>query len=185
MQLNVVKQGDYKNHLLNKINPDRKNLLGLIICLQRSNFCLLVGETCGLPRANTVRPYRVLNYFSVNFARPSVECFFCKTKTPPLWRGSIKALPMSRKQIKIQRRMILCQRLPCGKGAGSAKLTEGLFCVDYRFLQSLRHGKPCTADCQASATPQNASKGESHPKHFLGLRLIDKTIFCKVSLSKE
>ena len=25
----------------------------------------------------------------------------------------------------------------------SAKLTEGLFCVDYRFLQSLRHGKPC------------------------------------------
>ena len=41
------------------------------------------------------------------------------------------------------------------------------------------------ADCQASATPKNASKGESHPKHFLGLRLIDKTIFCKVSLSKE
>ena len=25
----------------------------------------------------------------------------------------------------------------------SAKLTEGLFCVDYRFLQSFRHGKPC------------------------------------------
>ena len=42
-----------------------------------------------------------------------------------------------------------------------------------------------TADCQASATPKNASKGESHPKHFLGLKLIDKTIFCKVSLSKE
>ena len=42
-----------------------------------------------------------------------------------------------------------------------------------------------TADCQASATPKNASNGESHPKHFLGLKLIDKTIFCKVSLSKE
>ena len=41
------------------------------------------------------------------------------------------------------------------------------------------------ADCQASATPKNASKGERHPKHFLGLRLIDKTIFCKISLSKE
>ena len=41
------------------------------------------------------------------------------------------------------------------------------------------------ANCQASATPKNASKGESHPKHFLGLKLIDKTIFCKVSLSKE
>ena len=42
-----------------------------------------------------------------------------------------------------------------------------------------------SADCQASATPKNASKGESQPKHFLGLKLIDKTIFCKVSLSKE
>ena len=41
------------------------------------------------------------------------------------------------------------------------------------------------ADCQASATLKNASNGERHPKHFLGLRLIDKTIFCKDSLSKE
>ena len=37
--------------------------------------------------------------------------------------------------------MILCQRLPCVKGA--PRSGEGLFCVDYRFLQSLRHGKPC------------------------------------------
>ena len=42
-----------------------------------------------------------------------------------------------------------------------------------------------TANCQASATAKNASKGESQPKHFFGLKLIDKTIFCKVSLSKE
>ena len=41
-----------------------------------------------------------------------------------------------------------------------------------------------TADCQASATPKNASKGERHPKHFLGLKLIDKTILCKSSLLK-
>ena len=41
------------------------------------------------------------------------------------------------------------------------------------------------ADCQASATPKNASNGDFHPKHFLGLKLIDKTMFCKVSLSKE
>ena len=40
-------------------------------------------------------------------------------------------------------------------------------------------------DCQASATPKNASKGDFQPKQFLGLKLIDKTIFCKVSLSKE
>ena len=33
---------------------------GLLICLLRNNFFLFVGETCGLPRANTVRPYRVL-----------------------------------------------------------------------------------------------------------------------------
>ncbi|MBO4983986.1 MAG: hypothetical protein J6D23_07990 [Clostridia bacterium] len=42
-----------------------------------------------------------------------------------------------------------------------------------------------TAHCQASATPKNISKGERHPKHFFGLKLIDKTIFCKVSSSKE
>ena len=53
------------------------------------------------------------------------------------------------------------------------------------FSASLRFALLSTADCQASATPKNASKGESQPKHFLGLKLIDKTIFCKVSLSKE
>ena len=30
------------------------------LCLLHIKFCLLVGETCGLPRANTVRPYRAL-----------------------------------------------------------------------------------------------------------------------------
>jgi len=47
------------------------------------------------------------------------------------------------------------------------------------------HRKRSPADCQASATPKNASKGEIQPKHFFGLKLIDKTIFCKDSLSKE
>ena len=50
---------------------------------------------------------------------------------------------------------------------------------------TLALGFIASADCQASATPKNASKGESQPKHFFGLKLIDKTIFCKVSLSKE
>ena len=56
-----------QNHLtLKSINfdttspTDLKNLSGLLICLLRNNFFLFVGETCGLPRANTVRPYRVL-----------------------------------------------------------------------------------------------------------------------------
>ncbi|MBE6666471.1 MAG: hypothetical protein E7603_09710 [Ruminococcaceae bacterium] len=62
--------------------------------------------------------------------------------------------------------------------------------IVYRYLSLRRHRQAtllcsATADCQASATPKNASKGESQPKHFLGLKLIDKTIFCKVSLSKE
>ena len=44
--------------------PDRlKNLPGLLICFLRTIF-ISVGETCGLPRANTVRPYRVLDDFS-------------------------------------------------------------------------------------------------------------------------
>ena len=47
------------------------------------------------------------------------------------------------------------------------------------------HRKRSPVDCQASATPKNASKGENQPKHFFGLKLIDKTIFCKISLSKE
>ena len=56
-----------QNHLILKsinfdtISPtDLKNLSGLLICLLQNNFFLFVGETCGLPRANTVRPYRVL-----------------------------------------------------------------------------------------------------------------------------
>ena len=61
---------------------------------------------------------------------------------------------------------------------------QGLRPIDGN-LSSLPPSLRAPADCQASATPKNASKGESQPKHFLGLRLIDKTIFCKVSLSKE
>ena len=52
---------------------DLKNLSGLLICLLRNNFFLFVGETCGLPRANAVRPYRVLDNFFANFARPSIR----------------------------------------------------------------------------------------------------------------
>jgi len=47
-----------------------KNLSGLSLCFLRIKYCLSVGETCGLPRANTVRPYRVLDNFSAKFARP-------------------------------------------------------------------------------------------------------------------
>ena len=38
---------------------DLKKSVGVNFCLLRDNFHSSVGETCGLPRANTVRPYRV------------------------------------------------------------------------------------------------------------------------------
>ena len=74
---------------------------------------------------------------------------------------------------------------PLCKGRWLAKQDGGI--VKSKILQknnpSVTFGD--RADCQASATPKNTSKGECHPKHFLGLKLIDKTMFCKVSLSKE
>ena len=38
--------------------PVHKKSVGVSICFLCTKFCLSVGETCGLPRANTVRPYR-------------------------------------------------------------------------------------------------------------------------------
>ena len=50
---------------------------------------------------------------------------------------------MKRKQTKSQSRMFYVKGSLVQREL-SAKLTEGFFCVeDYRFLQSLRHGKPC------------------------------------------
>ena len=62
-----------QNHLtLKSINFDTtsptdvlKNLSGLSLCFLRIKYCLSVGETCGLPRTNIVRPYRVLGKYFV------------------------------------------------------------------------------------------------------------------------
>ena len=48
-----------------------------------------------------------------------VEWFVVKRKSRDSRVVQKRLLPMSRKQIKIQRRMTLCQRLPCAKGAVS------------------------------------------------------------------
>ena len=48
---------------------DRKNLSGVSLCFLRIKYCLSVGETCGLPWANAVRPYRVLGKYFVIFLR--------------------------------------------------------------------------------------------------------------------
>ena len=56
--------------------------------------CLSVGETCGLPRANTVRPYRVLYNFSAKnisflgeFFMP-ILCYTTKNRRRKRARGS-------------------------------------------------------------------------------------------------
>ena len=73
--------------------------------------------------------------------------------------------------------------LPCVKGGGTACRDGGIvFLIFHEDNPSVSCAD--RADCQASATPKNASKGERHPKHFLGLKLIDKTILCNNSLLK-
>ena len=84
---------------------------------------------------------------------------------------------------------ISSRRKPCISSTRSAVYHQGeaLYLITPKACippSPSRRGR-ATADCQASATPKNASKGDFQPKHFFGLRLIDKTIFCKVSLSKE
>ena len=69
---------------------------------------------------------------------------------------------------------------PVGEGAEPARRMRCPCALNNPSVTASR----ATADCQASATPKNASKGERHPKHFLGLKLIDKTILCKSSLLK-
>ena len=61
----------------NQIIPptDQKSVGGIIWFLD-IKFCLLVGETCGLPRANTVRPYRALDKLPYE-KEPLGACFFC------------------------------------------------------------------------------------------------------------
>ena len=72
-----------QNHLtLKSINfdttspTDLKNLSGLLICLLRIKYCLSVGAFFERPRANAVRPYRVLDNFFANFARPYGGTFY-------------------------------------------------------------------------------------------------------------
>ena len=66
----------------NKPRQTFKNLSGLSLCFLRIKFCLPVGETCGLPRANTVRPYRalgkhfIISPLSVHYIGLVVFCVF-------------------------------------------------------------------------------------------------------------
>ncbi len=68
-----------------------ENLSGLIICLLHNIFSS-VGETCGLPRANTVRPYRALYNFSDKNISPWVQRFFAWC--PPFWIYDLKAFTL-------------------------------------------------------------------------------------------
>ena len=63
--------------VLVKATPDRllKNLSGVSLCFLRIKCCLFVGAFFERPRANTVRPYRVLDNFSAKSARPLSKTF--------------------------------------------------------------------------------------------------------------
>ena len=56
-KINFIKQ--------NNTNPDRPLRICRGYLFVYSGAFLSVGETCGLPRANTVRPYRVLGKYFV------------------------------------------------------------------------------------------------------------------------
>ena len=53
-----------------------KKLLTFLSRFSAYQICLAVGETCGLPLANTVRPYRVLGDFSAKNIAPLGCAFF-------------------------------------------------------------------------------------------------------------
>ena len=75
------------------------------------------------------------------------------------------------------------KRPPCVKGAGflQSKKTGGLLSADKEQSVGQKSMIFATADCQASATPQNTSKGDFQLRHFLGRVLIKYTTFSNSS----
>ena len=66
--------------VLIKATPDRHSKsVGVSLCFLRIKFCVPVGETCGLPRANTVRPYRVLGISPLTVHAVGFRFLFFKT----------------------------------------------------------------------------------------------------------
>ena len=51
------------------MTPTDRKSVGVNLCFLHINFCLSVGAFFERPRANAVRPYRVLDNFFANFAR--------------------------------------------------------------------------------------------------------------------
>ena len=56
---------------------DLENLSGLSL-FSAYQICLAVGETCGLPRANTVRPYKIDTNFLMrsSLSRPFLCIYY-------------------------------------------------------------------------------------------------------------
>ena len=143
-----------------------------IVCVRKRTMMLTFGQMMLCP-ADTSYDHQpcwwlALPPWGIPHAEP-----IGSSNNPPL---AVVALPPQMWQLFLS--------LPCVKGGGTACRDGGivLFCFATSTIpQSLRD----RANCQASATLKNASKGDFHPKHFLGLKLIDRTTFCKVSLSKE
>ena len=160
-------------------------MLGVAFTFWSVFWCCTCLTICPVSEADWGIVLCGLSLFTIPPSRQAVP--------PPLTQGRLLVKLVFQAQIIRDRRneLRICglySRLPPGGSCREA--TEGE-CVTIKLsltqshAGSFRHASRATADCQASATPKNASNGERHPKHFLGLRLIDKTIFCKDSLSKE
>ena len=76
---------------INENTPTEKSV-GVNLCFLHLKFRLSVGETCGLPRANTVRPYRALYNFSDKNISHWVQRFFAWC--PPFWIYDLKAFTL-------------------------------------------------------------------------------------------
>ena len=93
-------------------------------------------------------------------------------ETPAKSRGSIKALPLSRKQIKNQRRKTLCQRLLCkgsSKKSGEGELVTMKFNLNFKLrglLPSLVACDICHTSSQRKAIVSRHSSVKPDNRHY-------------------
>ena len=119
----------------NRTPTDFQDLSALIICLLRIKFRLSVGETCGLPRANAVRPYRVLGkYFVISPLRTSpIVC--SPLRKAPLCKFTPRGAFVRRGEFRSLRRATKAPRLGLRSlfEKSNAKTFKHFFCVAEPF----------------------------------------------------
>ena len=68
-----------------------KKSIGVYYLFSADQICLSVGETCGLPRANTVRPYRASGKLPYE-KEPLKWLFCCGTPISIAWNFILRFL---------------------------------------------------------------------------------------------